>query len=223
MLENRQDESVLVLAIPRGGVEIGYQVAKHLGAEFSLLIARKLPFPGNPEAGFGAVAEDGSTIVQEDAARGLPAETMERIVERQKHEIQRRIAILRKGRSLPAIAGRTVILTDDGIAMGSTMRASIKLCRNERAAKVVVAVPVAGPRVAAEIAALADDVVILAQPPFFRAVAQVYRRWYDVSDREVIEIMDTWSKEETQAWPSISGDTETSLGSVHPDATRQRP
>jgi predicted phosphoribosyltransferase len=199
MLENRQDESVLVLAIPRGGVEIGYQVAKHLGAEFSLLISRKLPFPNNPEAGFGAVAEDGSTFIQEDAARELSAETMERIVERQKHEIQRRIAVLRKGRSLPAIAGRTVILTDDGIAMGSTMRASIKLCRNEQAAKVVVAVPVAGTRVAAEIAALADDAVILVQPPFFRAVAQVYRRWYDVSDREVIEIMDKWHKEKIRA------------------------
>jgi predicted phosphoribosyltransferase len=198
-LESYQDEPVLVLAIPRGGVEIGYQVAKHIEAELSLIVSRKLPFPHNPEAGFGALAEDGSMFIQESAVRGIPAEAVECIIERQKQEMQRRIAVLRGGRPLPEIARRTAILTDDGIAMGSTMRASIELCRNERAAKVVVAVPVAGPRVAAEIAALADDVVILVQPPFFRAVAEVYRRWYDVSDREVIEIMDKWRKEETQA------------------------
>jgi putative phosphoribosyl transferase len=190
-----QDEPVLVLAIPRGGAEVGYQVAKHLGAEFSLLVSRKLPFPYNPEAGFGAVAEDGSTFIFDDAARGLSAETVERIVQREEREIQRRIAILRGGQPLPEIAGKTVILTDDGIAMGSTMRASIQLCRNQGAAKVIVAVPVAGPRVAAEIATLADDVVILVQPPFFRAVAQVYRNWYDVSDREVLEIMARWNDE----------------------------
>jgi predicted phosphoribosyltransferase len=109
--------------------------------------------------------------------------------------MERRMAVLRKGRPLPEIAGRTVILVDDGIAMGSTMRASIMLCRHREAGKIVVAVPVSGERVAVEIGEMVDEVVVLEQPTFFRAVAQVYENWYDVSDREVIEIMEKWQSE----------------------------
>ncbi|MCJ7675191.1 MAG: hypothetical protein MUO33_08560 [Sedimentisphaerales bacterium] len=132
-LENYREQKPLVLAIPKGGVEVGYEVAKHLGCEFSILIARKLPFPDNPEAGFGAVAEDGSTFINNYAARGLSQHTIDRILKQQRREIKRRIAALRKGRPLPQIADRTVILIDDGIAMGSTMRAGISLCKNKKA------------------------------------------------------------------------------------------
>jgi predicted phosphoribosyltransferase len=197
-LEEYRDESVLVLAIPRGGVEVAYQVASELDAELSLLVTRKLPFPHNPEAGFGAIAEDGSTFVWKNAAQGLSTETMNQIMKEQRAEIERRIDVLRGGRSLPEIAGRTVILVDDGIAMGSTMRASIKLCRKKGAGKVVVAVPVAGPRVSAEMGAVADELVVLEKPSFFRAVAQVYRQWYDVPDSEVLEIMARWREKRIQ-------------------------
>jgi putative phosphoribosyl transferase len=188
-LENYREQKPLVLAIPKGGVEVGYEVAKHLGCEFSILIARKLPFPDNPEAGFGAVAEDGSTFINDYAARGLSQHTIDRILKQQRREIKRRIAALRKGRPLPQIADRTVILIDDGIAMGSTMRAAVSLCKNKKAKKIVVASPVAGPSTAAELARIVDDVVVLEKPPFFRAVAQAYVNWYDVCDEEVIRIL----------------------------------
>jgi putative phosphoribosyl transferase len=173
-LEEYAEQDVLVLGIPRGGAEIGYWVAKHLNAEFDLVIARKLPYPHQPEAGFGAVAEDGSTVLLEDASRWVPEETVGRTIARQREEINRRVEALRGGESLPRIAGRTVILVDDGIAMGSTMRAAIKLVRNRGAAKVVAAAPVAGRETQAEIGSLVDDVVILETPRRFRAVAQVY-------------------------------------------------
>jgi predicted phosphoribosyltransferase len=179
----------IVLAIPRGGVEIGYQVAKALDAPLSLIIARKLPFPDNPESGFGAVAEDGSTWLVPDFRFYLPPETVEEIIASQVTEIRRRIDALRAGRELPDIRGQTVILVDDGIAMGSTMRASIQYCRNMEAGKVVVAAPVTGSDTAEDMKRIADDVVILDMPLYFRAVAQVYRNWYDVPDEEVLKIM----------------------------------
>jgi predicted phosphoribosyltransferase len=188
-LENYREQKPLVLAIPKGGVEVGYEVAKHLGCEFSILIARQLPFPDNPEAGFGAVAEDGSTFINDYAARALSQHTIDRILKQQRREIKRRIAALRKGQPLPQISDRTVILIDDGIAMGSTMRAGISLCKNKKAGKIVVASPVAGPSTAAELARIVDDVVVLEKPAFFRAVAQAYANWYDVCDEEVIRIL----------------------------------
>jgi len=191
-LKKYKDKNTLVLAIPRGGVEVGYQVAKYLNASFSILVTRKLPYPDNPETGFGAIAEDGSTFIYRNAVRLLPEGMIDEIIKEQKQEIRRRVAVLRKSRPLPALVNRTVILVDDGIAMGSTMRASIILCKNKGAGKIVVAVPVAGERSVAEIGEMVDEIVVLEEPTFFRAVAQVYRHWHDVSDREVIEILKRW-------------------------------
>jgi len=188
-LESYKDQDVLVLAIPRGGVEVGYQMAKYLDADFSLLITRKLPHPQNPESGFGAIAEDGSTFIYEHVAAHLLYDEIERIITFQKQEIERRVQVLRRGQALPPIAGRIVILVDDGIAMGSTMRASIKLCLNKKAGGIVVAVPVAGAQIQEMLRRTVDDLVVLETPAFFRAVAQVYDNWYDVSDQEVLDIM----------------------------------
>ncbi len=212
MFENRRDAGqklgkalsayrgtgAFVLAIPRGGVPIGYEVARVLDAELSLIITRKLPYPDNPESGFGAIAEDGSIFIYEQAARSLAPETIKRIKAAQRDEIRRRITELRGGRSLPEIAGRTVILVDDGIAMGSTMRASVALCKNRGAGEIIVAVPVAGRRAIREIREIVDEMIVLESPPAFRAVAQVYEHWYDVPDREVLEIMDAWKREDRE-------------------------
>ncbi len=187
-------EQALVLAIPRGGVEVGYQVAKYLHCDFSIIVVRKLPFPDNPEAGFGAIAEDGSTYFIDRALAALPSGAVEEIVREQSLEISRRIDVLRKGRQLPRIQDRAIILVDDGIAMGSTMRAAVMLCRNKNAKEVIVASPVAGPSVAAEFSELADHVVILEKPVLFRAVAQAYADWHDVSDREVLDVMRMWEQ-----------------------------
>jgi putative phosphoribosyl transferase len=188
-------KGVLVLAIPRGGAEIGFQVAGHLHADLAILIARKLPYPDNPEAGFGALAEDGSTIILKEASLWVPEEKIKEIVLKQSEEIKRRVQVLRKGDPLPEIMGRTVILVDDGLAMGSTMRAAIELCRKRNADKIVAAVPVAGGRIAQEIDKIVDETVILEIPEFFHAVAQVYSNWYDVQDEEVLEIMRKWERQ----------------------------
>lgn len=189
-LEAYKNDKPIVLAIPRGGVEVGFYVADFLYASLSIIMVRKLPFPYNPESGFGAIAEDGTVFLIENASITVPPDTIKKIIKEQREELKRRIKVLRKDRPLPEINDRTVILIDDGIAMGSTMRAAVMLCRNKGAKKVVVAAPVTAPSTADEFEQIADDVVILEKPANFRAVAQVYRNWYDVPDEEVIEIME---------------------------------
>lgn len=166
-LSKYKGTDAIVLAIPKGGVEVGYQIAKYLDAGFSILVSRKLPYPGNPEAGFGAVAEDGSIFIHEYAAGRFSGEVINSIIEEQKQKIKRRIEVLRHGRPLPEIAGRNVILVDDGIAMGSTMHVSIMLCRNKKAGRIVAAAPVSGQQVAAGILELVDELTVLEQPAFF--------------------------------------------------------
>jgi len=191
-LTKYRNKDVLILAIPRGGVEVAYKVAEYLNAELNLLVSRKLPFPSNKEAGFGAIAEDGSTFIFKDAYRWLSEEKIEEIKMEQIDEVRRRIEVLRQGKKLPEIKGRIVILIDDGLAMGSTMRAAIMLCKNKGAKKVVVAAPVSGEDIAREIEKIVDEIVILEKPVFFQAVAQVYKNWHDVTDSEVIEILNSW-------------------------------
>ncbi|MHC4564980.1 MAG: phosphoribosyltransferase [Planctomycetota bacterium] len=188
-LEAYRDSDAIVLAIPRGGVEVAYYVAEYLSARLSMVIVRKLPLPMNPETGFGAIAEDGSVFLVESAVGVVLPDVAVRIQKEQEQEIARRVEVLRQGEPLPAIEGRTVILVDDGIAMGSTMRAGVMLCRNKKAKKVVAASPVAGPSAATSLSKVVDEIVILERPMFFRAVAQAYTNWYDVPDAEVIEIM----------------------------------
>ena len=195
-LARYKGKSVLVLGIPRGGVEVAYEVAKYLDAELSILVSRKLPLPFNPEAGFGAIAEDGSTLIQKDTYRWLSREEVEEIIREQKLEVDRRIKALRKAKPLPRIKGRTVILVDDGLAMGSTMKVSVNLCKNKEAGKIIVAVPVSGESTAREIGDMVDEIVVLEMPPFFQAVAQVYTNWRDVQDSEVIEILERWKSKQ---------------------------
>lgn len=174
----------VVLAIPRGGVEIGYEIAKRLNLDFSLIISRKLPVPGNPELGFGAVAEDGSSTFIDD----IGISQAESIVDEQMLEAKRRVDVLRQG-PFPNITGKTVILTDDGLAMGFTMKAAIMMCKKRGAGRIIVAVPVSGSDTAEVIDSMVDEFIALEIPLFFRAVAQVYEHWHDVSDKEVIDIM----------------------------------
>jgi predicted phosphoribosyltransferase len=187
-LQAYQGKNALVLAIPRGGAELGYEIAKALRCDFSLIICRKLPYPYNPESGFGALAEDGSLYINKRAAAAVPEYEIERIIAQQSEEIKRRIQTLRAGRALPPLKGRTVILVDDGIAMGSTMHTAVELCKKAGAGRVIVAVPVAGREAIEKFSEMADEVIVLESPANFYAVAQVYENWYDVSDEEVLAL-----------------------------------
>jgi predicted phosphoribosyltransferase len=193
-LSKYRDAHVLVLAIPCGGVEVGFHVAMGLNADLSIIVSRKLPFPHNPESGFGAIAEDGSVFMYPGFENAVSPEDIAAIVKVQRREIKRRIAALRGGLAFPSLKGRTVVLVDDGIAMGSTMRVSIAMCTRKGAEKLIAAAPVAGKDTVTEMAKLVDEVVVLETPPGFRAVAEVYRNWYDVSDREVLAFMAEWDR-----------------------------
>ena len=188
-LRKYQGEKPVVLGIPRGGVETAYYVARELKAPLSIIITRKLPMPGNEELGFGAVAEDGSQVVLDYGYQWLRPEEIERIIGEQKEEISRRIEILRGGEDLPEIKDKTVIIVDDGMAMGVTMKVAVKMCQNKKAAKVIVAVPVSSKEAVADIGKMVDEVVVLEIPEWFQAVGQFYEDFPQLTDEEVREMI----------------------------------
>ena len=194
-LEKYLDMNVLVLGIPRGGVETAYYVAKHLGAEMSVVVTRKLGYPLNPEAAFGAVAEDGSIYISDNGGQSVSTEEMNEILEYQKEEIQRRIQRLRGGRPLPEIKDRTIILVDDGIATGATLFAAIALCKKAKAGKIVVGVPIAGWGMDHILRRSVDDAVILEMPFYYHSVSQGYEDFENLSDEEALSFIDKWEQE----------------------------
>lgn len=191
-LEKYKGADTIVLGIPRGGAETAYYVAKHLGAQLALLVSRKLGHPDNPEYAIGAIAEDGSIYINENAQAGLVQDTIDRIVGQQKKEIERRIQILRNGEPLPDLKGKTVLLVDDGIATGSTVFAAIRMCRKQGAGKIVVAAPVSGREKKKKLLEEADEVVILETPDFYYGVSQAYANFRNLSDLEALEFMESW-------------------------------
>jgi len=193
-----REQNPLVLAIPPGGAEVGLELAKSLKGDFSLVISKKIPYPGNPEMSFGAVAEDGNTYVHIHVVRGLSPDTVSKAIMEKSREIQGDIASQRRGRDLLNISGRTVILTDEGLIEGSTMKAAFLLCRKRKAAKIIVAVPVSGKNVMKELKWFADDVVALETMEPIYSPSQIYARWSSLSDREVGEILTQWDKSRRQ-------------------------
>lgn len=195
LLEDKyKDRNVLVLGIPRGGVVVAYEVAKVLNGELSVVITKKLPHPLHEEFAIGAAAEDGSVFLT-SAAKNLNGATVQRIVKAQSEEIESRIKRFRKGKPLPEIFNRTVIIVDDGIATGSTIIPAIKLCKSRKAAKVIVASPVSGKKYVSDINSLADEVVIVEQPENFYAVGQVYEDFHHLSDEEVVSLLEDFERE----------------------------
>lgn len=194
-LEHYRHQPVLVLGIARGGVETAYYVARYLQATLSVVITRKLGYPDNPEAAFGALAEDGSYFIFKDGEAGLNPDEIQSIITREQKEIQRRIRALRKGKPLPDLKGKTVIIVDDGIATGATLFATIALCKKNRAKKIIVAAPIASDRMANILKKEVDDVVILSTPTVYYAVSQGYQYFNNLTDDEVLAIMNRWEHE----------------------------
>ncbi|MBE0598073.1 MAG: phosphoribosyltransferase [Desulfuromonadales bacterium] len=184
-------ENVVVLALPRGGVPVGYEVAGALRSPLDVLIIRKIGCPGNPELAAGAVSETGVEVYNEDvlAMYRIPREYLVTEVKRQREEIARRAVRYRSGKGLIALTGKIVILVDDGVATGATMNASIATLREEPLQKLVVALPVAPPSTAEEIRRTVDEWICVQTPERFGAVGNFYADFSQVSDEEVIRLL----------------------------------
>ena len=184
--EGAKDTSVI--ALPRGGVVLGYEISLALRLPLDVLITRKLGVPSNPELAMGALAETGYLHMNADVLREyhVGKGELDEETRRQKGEIQRRIQRYREGRALPSLKGQTVILVDDGIATGATFYASLGALIKSETIRLVAAVPVAPPRIVAELKTLVDEVVVLHTSEWFFGIGQFYERFPQIEDEEVI-------------------------------------
>lgn len=189
-LEKYRGPDTLVLAIPRGGVEVGYEVSETLGAPLDVIIPRKIGAPGQPELAIGAIGDDVS-VIDERAVEslGVSDEYLQREIETQRREMERRWRSYRGDRPFPDVAGKTVILVDDGIATGSTTMAAARALREKKPGKVVLAVPVAPPDSVQRLRPEVDELVVLETPEMFFAVSSWYEEFPQTTDREVIDLL----------------------------------
>ena len=190
-LKGRELYDPLVLAIPRGGVVTGVVLARELDAELDVVLSRKLRHPWQPELALGAVSESGHMVLNPNCSEegGFSDEYLHEERRRQLDEISRRSKLFRAVRPQASITGRSVIVTDDGIATGATMLAALQSLKEQHPREVIVAVPVASPDRLIEVRRWCDDVVCLLSPPSFWAVGQFYRDFSPVEDSEVVEFL----------------------------------
>jgi predicted phosphoribosyltransferase len=183
---------VIVLALPRGGVPVGYEVARALRAPLDVFLVRKLGVPGHEELAMGALASGGVRVVNQDVVRalGIPEDVLAEVAAEEAQELRRREDLYRGDRPAPDVAGRTVILVDDGLATGSTMRAAVAALRRLGPARIIVAAPVAAADTCAELAQLADDAVCALTPEPFLAVGMWYEDFTQTTDEEVRELLE---------------------------------
>lgn len=196
LLAERLDEyagrtDVIVLALPRGGVPVGFEVAQALDVPFDILLVRKLGVPGHEEYAMGAIASGGMRVINQDAVDmlGISGATLDAATQHEVQEISRREKLYRGDRPPPDLHGRTVIVVDDGLATGSTMLAAVRALRDSPAARVVVAVPVGAIETCERLRTEADEVVCLRMPEPFRAVGLWYRQFPQLADQEVIDLL----------------------------------
>jgi len=186
---NRDD--VVVLALPRGGVPVGFEVAKALNAPLDVFVVRKLGLPGQEELAMGAIASGGIRVLNRDLIRalGIPEEVVDRITQEEQRELERRERAYREGRPPLDVRGRTVILVDDGLATGSSMRVAALALRQKQPAQIVVAVPVAARDTCAEFESVVDKIVCAVTPEPFWGVGQWYADFSQTSDEEVRDLL----------------------------------
>lgn len=193
---NRSD--VLVLALPRGGVPVGYEVAEGLNAPLDAFVVRKLGVPGQEELAMGAIASGGIRVLYDPVVKGLriPEEEIDAVVAEEEFELKRRERSYRGDRPPADVRGQIVILVDDGIATGSTVRAAVAALRRRQPARIVLAVPVAPPDTCEELDEEVDELVCLAHPKPFLAVGEWYRDFRPTSDTEVHDLIERASLRE---------------------------
>ncbi|MBS7626052.1 phosphoribosyltransferase [Candidatus Bathyarchaeota archaeon] len=195
----KRDEKPIVLAIPSGGVPVGYCLSKRLEASMDIILVRKIPIPGNPEAGFGAVALDGTIVLNTILVQelGLTQKIISLLAEDRLKEIRIREEKFRAGRAPPDLRGREIILVDDGLASGYTMLAAIISVKKQNPKHVMVAVPTAHDEALNLVSTYVNEVYCLnvRTGPFY-AVADAYKRWYDLNDGEIMMYLtEVWGRE----------------------------
>ena len=185
-------DDTVVLALPRGGVPVAYEIAEALDAPLDIFVVRKLGMPGHPEYAMGAIASGGIRVISDDVIRwyGISPAAIEAVAREELAELERREREYRRGRPLVDLRGRTAILVDDGLATGSTMRAAVQAVRTLGPAKVVVAVPVGAPSTCEEFQDITDDTVCARTPEPFSAVGLWYRDFSQTSDEEVRQLLE---------------------------------
>ena len=184
-------EDVVVLGLPRGGVPVAAEVARELGAPLDVLVVRKLRAPGQEELAIGAIGEAGVRVLNERLVRdlGLSGDAIDRIAGREERELERRVAAYRGGHEALEVEGKTVIVVDDGVATGATMRAGLQTLQALGAARIIAAAPVGAADSVALLEEDADDVVVLETPAWFSAVGQWYEDFGQTSDEEVRDLL----------------------------------
>lgn len=190
-LNDLRGKDALVLAVPRGGVVVAYEVARALDAPLDVYITRKLAVPGNEELALGAIASDGTVVLDTALMRqlGVTQRYLESEMDRQRAEILRRLSLYRNQRPLSQLKGRTVVVVDDGVATGSTTMAALRALRKLQPGSLVLAVPVGPADVIERLGQEADRLVCLATPDPFRSVGQFFANWSQLSDRDVTDIL----------------------------------
>ncbi len=186
-----QEPHLWVFGLPRGGVSVAYAVARKLHAPLDVWVVRKLGTPGHEELAMGAIASGGGRVLNQEIVEslGLTAETIAAVERREQTELQRRERLYRGDKPFPNLEGQTVLLIDDGLATGATMKAALMAARGQQPKRLVVAVPVAPPETVARLRAMADEVVCLETPASFQAVGLWYEDFPQVPDTEVLELL----------------------------------
>lgn len=187
---------VVVLALPRGGVPVAFEVARALRAPLDVFVVRKLGVPGHEELAMGAIARGGVRILNDDVVSylNIPPESIDRVAERERLELERREKLYRGERKAVEAGGKTAILIDDGLATGSTMRAAVAALRQEGPSGLVVAVPVAPSNTCQDLASEVDEVVCLMKPSFFQSVGQWYEDFFQTTDEQVCALLEEASR-----------------------------
>lgn len=189
------DPNVLVLGLPRGGVPVAYEVARLLHAPLDIFVVRKLGVPGHRELAMGAIASGGVRVLNQDVidALRIPSAAVAAVAEAELREIERQEKAFRGNAPYPKLSGRTIIVVDDGLATGSTMRAAVQALRQSKPAQIIVAVPVAAAETVRRLRGEADSVVCLSAPPDFYAVSMWYEDFSQTSDEEVRNLLEASS------------------------------